>query len=124
MSTTQPRAAPAALPPAGWATLKITHDGQHAEAVAYGPQIMMDRLRKWLDRYFAMLTTPATVAGQCEYAIAKNARAPLSAPQIAAMYLEAMGQQHMFSTVEGAVTRFTRAVEKHHGITAAQKETP
>mgnify|MGYP003605835240 CR=1 FL=1 len=47
----------------------ITHDGQHAEEVAYGPQIMMDRLRKWLDRYFAMLTTPATVAGQCEDAI-------------------------------------------------------
>ena len=69
MSTTQPRAAPAALLPAGWATLMITHDGQHAEEVAYGPQIMMDRLRKWLDRYFAMLTTPATVAGQCEDAI-------------------------------------------------------
>ena len=53
MSTTQPRAAPAALLPAGWATLMITHDGQHAEEVAYGPQIMMDRLGKWLGKYFA-----------------------------------------------------------------------
>ena len=68
-------------------------------------------------------TCTSVYAGMSEYAIAKNARAPLSAPQIAAMYLEAMGQQHMFSMVEGAVTRFTRAVEKHHGITAAQKES-
>ena len=60
---------PTELLPAGWATLMITYDGQHAEEVAYGPQILMDRLRKWLDRYFAMLTTPATVAGQCEDAI-------------------------------------------------------
>lgn len=33
----------------------ITHEGQYPEEVAYGPQVMMDRLKKWLDRYFDML---------------------------------------------------------------------
>lgn len=51
-----------------------------------------------------------------------QARVPLSAQQIAAMYLESMGSsQHMFSMVEGAVTRFVRALEKHHGITPQEE---
>ena len=67
-------------------------------------------------------TCTSVYAGMSEYAIAKNARAPLSAPQIAAMYLESMGSsQHMFSMVEGAVTRFVRALEKHHGITPQEE---
>ena len=39
--------------PDGWVPLTITHEGQHPEEVAYGPQIMMDRLGKWLGKYFA-----------------------------------------------------------------------
>ncbi|MBT2326057.1 hypothetical protein J7E62_27385 [Variovorax paradoxus] len=48
---------PAGLPE-GWVPLRISFDGDEEE-VAYGPQIMMDRLKKWLDRYYAMkLATP------------------------------------------------------------------
>lgn len=42
-----------AVLPAGWVPLTITHEGQYPEEVAYGPQIMMDRLGKWLGKYFA-----------------------------------------------------------------------
>ncbi|EZP51444.1 hypothetical protein [Delftia sp. RIT313] len=47
-------AAPSVLP-SGWVPCILTHDGQHPEEVAYGPQIMMDRLKKWLGRYFELL---------------------------------------------------------------------
>ena len=47
-------AAPSGLP-SGWVPCILTHDGQHPEEVAYGPQIMMDRLKKWLGRYFELL---------------------------------------------------------------------
>ena len=40
--------------PDGWVPCVITYEGQHPEDVAYGPQIMMDRLKKWLDRYFEL----------------------------------------------------------------------
>jgi hypothetical protein len=40
--------------PDGWVPCTITYEGQHPEEVAYGPQRLMDRLKKWLDRYFAM----------------------------------------------------------------------
>lgn len=48
----QAPAAPAGLP-SGWAPCVVTHEGEYPEEVAYGPQIMMDRLKKWLDRHFA-----------------------------------------------------------------------
>lgn len=50
----QAPAAPSGLP-SGWVPCILTHDGQHPEEVAYGPQIMMDRLKKWLGRYFELL---------------------------------------------------------------------
>lgn len=40
--------------PEGWVPLHIEYEPGYPEDVAYGPQIMMDRLKKWLDRYFAM----------------------------------------------------------------------
>ncbi len=55
-------AAPQAVQPAvpeGWVPCVITYEGQQPEEIAYGPQIMMDRLKKWLDRYFEMRTAPA-----------------------------------------------------------------
>lgn len=52
-----PALQPVALP-SGWVPLVITHEGQHPEEVAYGPQIMMDRLGKWLGKYFAKITAP------------------------------------------------------------------
>ncbi len=55
-------AAPQAVQPAvpdGWVPCVITYEGQHPEEIAYGPQAMMDRLKKWLDRYFEMRTAPA-----------------------------------------------------------------
>jgi len=45
--------------PDGWVPCVITFEGQHPEEIAYGPQAMMDRLKKWLDRYFEMRTAPA-----------------------------------------------------------------
>ncbi len=48
--------------PSGWVPCILTHDGQHPEEVAYGPQIMMDRLKKWLGRYFELLAQAAPAA--------------------------------------------------------------
>lgn len=47
----QPAPAGAALPE-GWVPLVITHEGLYPEEIAYGPQRMMDRLGKWLRKYF------------------------------------------------------------------------
>lgn len=51
-------AAPAApapvVLPSGWVPCIVTYEGQHPEEVAYGPQVMMDRLKKWLERYFEL----------------------------------------------------------------------
>ena len=44
--------------PDGWVPLVITHDGQHPEEVAYGPKRMMDRLGKWLTKYFESKAQP------------------------------------------------------------------
>lgn len=42
--------------PDGWVPLRIAYaPGEDPEDVAFGPQIMMDRLKKWLDRHFANL---------------------------------------------------------------------
>ena len=45
--------------PDGWVPLTITHEGQYPEEVAYGPQIMMARLGKWLGKYFAQAAQAA-----------------------------------------------------------------
>lgn len=46
-------AEPVAMP-AGWVPCTITYEeGEDPEEVAFGPQRMMDRLKKWLDAYFA-----------------------------------------------------------------------
>ncbi|ROZ86952.1 hypothetical protein EF096_01710 [Pseudomonas neustonica] len=41
--------------PGGWVPLLIEYEPGYPEEVAFGPQIMMDRLKKWLDKYFVML---------------------------------------------------------------------
>lgn len=48
--------------PDGWVPLTIEHEEGYPEDVAFGPQRMMDRLKKWLDRYFAMRLNPP---GEC-----------------------------------------------------------
>jgi len=56
--------APPAIPD-GWVPLRIEYEPGYPEDVAFGPQRMMDRLKKWLDRYFAMrLAAPASPAAQ------------------------------------------------------------
>jgi len=40
--------------PSGWVPLLIEYDPGYPEEVAFGPQRMMDRLKLWLDKYFAM----------------------------------------------------------------------
>ena len=50
--------------PDGWVQLTIEHEPGYPEDVAFGPQRMMDRLKKWLDRYFEMrLNSSTTSAG-------------------------------------------------------------
>ncbi len=43
----------AARVPDGWVPLTIEWDPGYPEEVAFGPQRMMDRLKKWLDAHFA-----------------------------------------------------------------------
>lgn len=38
--------------PDGWVPLMLRREGQYPEEVAYGPPIMMDRLGRWLGKYF------------------------------------------------------------------------
>ena len=57
-------AKPGALPE-GWVPLNITFEGGDPEEVAYGPQIMMDRLKKWLDKYYATLSAPVAQPPKC-----------------------------------------------------------
>lgn len=47
--------------PEGWIPLTIEHEPGYPEDVAFGPKRMMDRLKKWLDRYFEMRLNAATV---------------------------------------------------------------
>lgn len=47
--------------PEGWVPCVITYEGQHPEEVAYGPKIMIERLKKWLDRYFELRAQAAPV---------------------------------------------------------------
>lgn len=39
--------------PKGWVPLRIEYEPGYPEDVAFGPQRMMDRLKKWLDNYFS-----------------------------------------------------------------------
>ena len=65
-----------AVLPAGWVSLTITLEGQFSEEVAYGPQIMMDRLGKWLGKYFAQAADSVTAPApppECETEAEKRA---------------------------------------------------
>lgn len=63
--------------PEGWVPLLIIHEGQYPEEIAYGPRRMMDRLDKWLRKYFDSVVAaaptataqaaPAAVAGPSGY---------------------------------------------------------
>ena len=77
----QAPAAPSGLP-SGWVPCILTHDGQHPEEVAYGPQIMMDRLKKWLGRYFELLAQ-------------KVLAEPVQAEMLAALQAVAMDVVHV-----------------------------
>lgn len=59
LAATHPTQQGAPTLPEGWVPCVITYEGQHPEEIAYGPQVMMDRLKKWLDRYFEMRAAPA-----------------------------------------------------------------
>jgi len=38
--------------PTGWVPLLIEWEPGYPEEVAYGPQMMMDRLKRWLDKFY------------------------------------------------------------------------
>ena len=42
--------------PNGWIALRIDFDAGYPEDVAFGPEIMMRRLEKWLNRYFELIS--------------------------------------------------------------------
>lgn len=90
----QAPAAPSMLPN-GWVPCILTHDGQHPEEVAYGPQIMMDRLKKWLGRYFELLAQ-------------KVLAEPVQAEMLAALQAVAMEVVHV-GAGENAVSDSARA---------------
>lgn len=46
--------------PNGWVPLRIEWEPGYPEDVAFGPQIMMDRLKKWLDKHFATVIAAAS----------------------------------------------------------------
>lgn len=62
--------------PEGWVPLNITFEGQYPEEVAYGPQRMMDRLKKWLDKYYAYViaerSTPTLAAREAGAVVGWN----------------------------------------------------
>lgn len=50
------------LVPAGWVPLRIEWEPGYPEDVAFGPQRMMDRLKKWLDKHFARVVAERNAA--------------------------------------------------------------
>lgn len=65
LQAAQPARAAAAVPE-GWTACRIEHEPGYPEDVAFGPQIMMDRLKKWLDRHFAALAAAPAQADEVE----------------------------------------------------------
>lgn len=52
--------------PAGWVPLTVTWDEGYPEQVAFGPQRMMDRLKKWLDKFYELrLAVPDVRCDEC-----------------------------------------------------------
>lgn len=81
-----PKAQPSQALPEGWVPLRIEYEPGYPEDVAFGPQRMMDRLKQWLDKFFAL-----------------NAESQAQAPEeIEALYRE-IGRQMvaMTTTVRG-----------------------
>lgn len=101
MRASHGKASAGATLPEGWVPLLIIHEGQYPEEIAYGPQRMMDRLDKWLRKYFdsvvaAPTTTaqaaPAAVAGARE-AVKFTDQSTADPVEKARRYLTAMGDQ-------------------------------
>lgn len=70
--------APVVLP-SGWVPCIVTYEGQHPEEVAYGPQVMMDRLKKWLERYFELkAAAPVVLPEPVAWAISNDGKTPYS----------------------------------------------
>ena len=53
--------------PADWVPLRLEWEPGYPEDVAFGPQRMMDRLKKWLDRHFATLVAARTRDWMAEF---------------------------------------------------------
>lgn len=98
--------------PESWVPLTIHLEGQYPEEVAYGPQIMMDRLGKWLGKYFAQV------------AQADSAQEDASDPlQGAANWLaEAHGQFSPVVLSGCLMIGYNRAKRLHDAALAARKQ--
>ena len=89
----QPAPAGAVLP-AGWVPLTITLEGQFSEEVAYGPQIMMDRLGKWLGKYFAQAADSVTAVSDLPPLPAPDLRDVGTKPQEIKEYLKGYATEY------------------------------
>lgn len=119
-STTTAQAAPAgATLPEGWVPLTITHEGQYPEEIAYGPQRMMDRLGKWLRKYFDFVA-----ANKAQAAPAAGAVAGMP-PGISALMcvISSLRDTAHFSDEEGELTDELRTL-RDWAMTQAAAPTP
>lgn len=104
MGWTPPLQQPKPQPlPDGWVPLTIEHEPGYPEDVAFGPQRMMDRLKKWLDRYFEMLNQPKPQ--------------PITVDEVAERLAEFPLLRGIASVDIHELMFLIRMVEAHHGIT-------
>ena len=68
--------------PAGWVPLRVEWEPGYPEDVAFGPQRMMDRLKKWLDCYFAMRLSESATPAPASPCASPAAAAVADAPRI------------------------------------------
>ena len=64
--------------PDGWVPLRIEWEPGYPEDVAFGPQRMMDRLKKWLDKHFANLQRTEPEQEPVAWAISYDGKTPYS----------------------------------------------
>lgn len=123
--------------PKGWVPLRMEWEPGYPEDVAFGPQRMMDRLKKWLDKYFARVVAernadamPAERVALSNEQIQQHVFAVLQRHSSERLWESFTYQRGPYEITElqPAVVEICRAViaeyERVSGITPAQGEQP
>lgn len=121
--------------PKGWVPLRMEWEPGYPEDVAFGPQRMMDRLKKWLDKYFARVVAernadamPAERVALSNEQIQQHVFAVLQRHSSERLWESFTYQRGPYEITElqPAVVEICRAViaeyERVNGITPAQGE--